>query len=217
MNIILIAPPSAGKGTYAKEIKNKYKIPHISTGELLRKVAKREDEIGEYVQETLSHGEFVKDEIVYEILEKRLSEEDCKNGYILDGFPRKLEQAIRYDELLEEKHNHLGTVLLIEVEKDLLVKRVTGRRVCSDCGAIYNINIPASLPKEDLICDNCSGKIIQRSDDNVEAFEYRYKTYLEKTKPLIEYYKSKGCLYTIDGNGDKEVVMKRIEEVLTKE
>ncbi len=217
MNIILIAPPSAGKGTYAKEIKSKYKIPHISTGQLLREVAKREDEVGEYVAETLSHGEFIQDEIVYEILDQRILEEDCKNGYILDGFPRKVDQAVRYDKFLEDKDFNVGTVLLINVEKDLLIKRVTGRRVCNDCGAIYNLNIPASMPKKDLICDKCRGKLIQRSDDNVEAFEYRYKTYLEKTKPLIDYYESKGCLAVIDGNGDKEVVMKRIEEVLVKE
>ncbi len=213
-NIILIAPPAAGKGTLATQLKEKYHIPHISTGDILRDVAGRDDEIGMYVQETMSKGALVKDEIIYQLLEERIKEKDCQNGYILDGFPRNLEQAKRYDEILEAVGQSLGFVIILDVDKEVLKKRVTGRRICKDCGAIYNINIENNMPKKDSTCDVCSGALYQRSDDNLEAFEHRYQAYLDMTEPLIDYYGEKGVVRHVDGGVSKEATLKAVEEII---
>lgn len=213
-NIIFIAPPAAGKGTQSNLVSEKYHIPHISTGDILREVMKEDSEIGEYVLETISSGGLVKDDIMYTLLEKRLHEKDCQNGYILDGFPRNVEQAKKYDEILKRLGQELGYVISLEIDEKLLAKRITGRRVCEDCGAIYNINVPSELPEIESTCDLCGGNLYQRNDDNLESFQNRYQVYLEKTGPLLEYYKNKHILYQIDGNLSIEEVFKRITMIL---
>lgn len=213
-NIILIAPPAAGKGTLAEMLKDKYSVAHISTGDILRNVATRNDEIGVYVQETISTGAFIKDEIIYQLLEERLQEPDCKNGYILDGFPRNMEQAEKYEEIINSIHQDLGQVIVLDVDKELLRKRITGRRICKECDSIYNINFEEKMPKQDSLCDKCGGELYQRSDDNLEAFETRYQTYLDVTKPIIDYYTEKGKVIHIDGNKGLDDMLKSVETLV---
>lgn len=216
-NIIFIAPPSAGKGTYARILSETYKIPHISMGSMLRQAAKRQDELGIYLQEAMAHAELIQDEIVYRVLKERLKEKDCKKGYILDGFPRTIAQAETYEELLKELKKELGVVFVIDIDKNTLISRVTGRRTCENCGAIYNLNIEESLPKNSSICDNCGKELIQRQDDNLETFEARYQTYLEEEKALIDFYKKKKVLYHLNGNLSKEKVLSKMEKILMEE
>lgn len=215
-NIVLIAPPAAGKGTLAEMLLEKYPLVHISTGNILREVAKRNDVIGSYVMETISDGELIKDEIICQLLEERLLQPDCKNGYILDGFPRNLEQAMQYDKMLKKIRYEIGHVIVIDIEKDLLKQRITGRRICRNCNAIFNINSTEKKPHQESICDRCGGELYQRNDDNLEAFEYRYQRYLETVQPLLDYYQKKHVLYHIDGNGSKEQLLSETEKILSE-
>lgn len=216
-NIMFIAPPAAGKGTQAEFVVEKYKIPHISTGNILRDIAKEDSELGHYVYETLASGDLVKDEITYQLIEERLKKDDCKNGYIIDGFPRNLEQAIEYDKILNNLGYDVGNVILIDVDEKTLEKRITGRRTCENCKAIFNINVKEMTPAIDSVCDICGSKLYQRSDDNLEAFKNRYKMYNEKTKPIIEYYEKKGVLKKVDGNNTPEEVFKMVDEIISKD
>ena len=217
-NIMFIAPPAGGKGTQAELLVEKYGMPHISTGDILREVSKEDTEIGNYVRETLRSGDLVKDEITYALIEERLKKPDCKNGFIIDGFPRNLEQAIKYDEILDKLNMDIGNVILIDIDKELLQKRITGRRMCSDCNAIYNINFKEAMPEVDNVCDVCGDELYQRSDDNLESFENRYNTYLEKTEPIIEYYTKKHILHHVDGNvNDKELVFNQVEKIINED
>ena len=213
-NIMLIAPPAAGKGTQAELIVEKYKIPHISTGDILREISKEDSEIGNYVYETLASGKLVKDEITYQLIEDRLKKEDCRNGFVIDGFPRNIEQAYEYDKILEKLGYSIGNVILINIDKKILEKRITGRRICEDCNTIYNINDELNSPEIDSICDNCGGKLYQRNDDNLEAFETRYQMYLEKTEPIINHYKEKKVLTEVNGEDTVENIFKNIEKII---
>lgn len=215
-NIMFIAPPAAGKGTQAELMVEKYHIPHISTGEILREISKEDSEIGKYVYETLQSGQLVKDDITYQLVENRLKRADCKNGFIIDGFPRNIEQAFEYDKILNRLGYNIGNVILINVDKKTLEKRITGRRTCEKCNAIYNINDEDKAPKVDSICDNCGGKLYQRSDDNLESFETRYETYIEKTAPIIEHYKHAGALIEVNGNDSVENIFAKIDEIISK-
>lgn len=216
-SMIFIAPPTAGKGTYARILSEKYKIPHISMGSMLREAAKRQDELGTYLQEAMARAELIQDDIVYQALKERLKEKDCKKGYILDGFPRTRNQAEEYEKILKELKKDLGVVFVIDIDKSILISRVTGRRVCENCGAIYNLNIEASLPKNSSVCDHCGAELIQRQDDNLETFEARYQTYLEEEKALVDFYKKKKVLYHINGNLSKEKVIQKMEKILMEE
>ena len=213
-NIMFIAPPAAGKGTQAIKIVRKYHIPHISTGDILREISKEESEIGLYVRETLASGKLVKDEITYQLIEERLAKDDCKNGYIIDGFPRNLEQAYEYDRILGDLGYDVGNVILIDIDKKILEKRITGRRICGNCNAIFNINDKDNTPKVESICDRCGAKLYQRSDDNLESFQTRYQTYIEKTAPIIEHYREQGVLKTVNGDDTVENIYKQIEEII---
>lgn len=213
-SIIFIAPPAAGKGTQSAIIEKKYNLPHISTGDILREESKKDTELGRYIAEVLSNGGLVKDEITYELLTNRLSKEDCKNGYVLDGFPRNIEQAYKYDEILKNLNQKLGYVIMLDISKEILEKRITGRRICQECGAVYNINSPKEMPQVESTCDKCKGRLYQRNDDNITSFNNRYELYIEKTKPLLDYYKEKGILYVISGNDTVERVSNKIEKVL---
>ncbi len=213
-NIIFIAPPAAGKGTQSSIIEKKYNLPHISTGDILRDEAKKDSELGRYISEVLDNGELVKNEITYELLTNRLSQSDCKNGYVLDGFPRNIEQAYKYDEILKDLNQELGYVLKLDIPQEVLEKRITGRRICEDCGTVYNINSINEKPQTESICDKCGGRLYQRNDDNITSFKNRYDLYIEKTKPLLDYYTEKGILYVINGDASVEEVAERIDKVL---
>ena len=213
-NIMFIAPPAAGKGTQAELVVEKYHIPHISTGDILREISKEDSEIGEYVRETMASGKLVKDEITYQLIEDRLKKDDCKNGFLMDGFPRNLEQALEYDNILKKLNYEVGNVILIDIDKEILEKRITGRRLCEKCGAIYNINDENMTPEVESVCDDCGGKLYQRSDDNLESFQTRYQTYLDKTEPIINHYKEKGVLKVVDGNDTIENIFKQIDEII---
>ena len=215
-NIMFIAPPAAGKGTQAELVVEKYGIPHISTGDILREISKEDSEIGSYVKETLASGKLVKDEITYQLIEERLKREDCKDGYIIDGFPRNIEQAKEYDKILKNLNYDIGNVILIKIDEKTLEKRITGRRICENCNTIYNINDVNSSPKVESVCDNCGGKLYQRSDDNLEAFKTRYEMYQEKTAPIIDYYKEKGVLKEINGNDSVENIFKIIDKIINE-
>lgn len=214
-NIMFIAPPAAGKGTQADLVVQKYNIPHISTGDILREISKEDSELGSYVLETLSSGGLVKDEITYQLIEDRLNKSDCKNGFIIDGFPRNLDQAIEYDKILSKLGYEIGNVFSINIDKETLEKRITGRRICEDCKSIYNINSSDNCPQVESVCDVCGGKLYQRNDDNIEAFNNRYNLYVEKTEPIKEHYKEKGVLYSIDGNNSIDKVFKQIDDIIS--
>lgn len=214
-NIMFIAPPAAGKGTQAELVVEKYDISHISTGDILRDIAKQDSEVGQYVFETLASGKLVKDEITYKLIEERLNKDDCKNGFIIDGFPRNLDQAIEYDKILKKLGYEVGYVISINMNEKTLEKRITGRRICEDCKSIYNINDLESSPQVESICDNCGGKLYQRNDDNLESFQTRYKMYQEKTQPIIEHYKKQNVLYEVDGENNIENVFKQIDKIIS--
>lgn len=213
-NMMFIAPPAAGKGTQAELVVEKYQIPHIATGDILREISKEDSELGNYVLETLTNGKLVKDEITYQLIEKRLQRKDCQNGFIIDGFPRNMDQAIKYDEILEKINQKVGLVFLLEINEKTLEKRITGRRICEDCKAIFNINEQEQAPQVESVCDYCGGHLYQRSDDNIEAFQTRYKMYLEKTAPIIEHYEELGVLHRINGDRSIEEVFSDIDSII---
>lgn len=216
-NIMFIAPPAAGKGTQAELIVKKYHLPHISTGDILREISKEDSEVGNYVRETLKSGGLVKDEITYQLIEDRLAKDDCKNGYIIDGFPRNLEQAKEYDKILAKLGYDIGTVILLDIDREILEKRITGRRLCEECNTIYNINDPASSPKQESVCDKCGGKLYQRDDDNLESFNNRYNMYIEKTEPIIDYYEKKGVLHKVNGASSIDEVAEEVDRVISND
>ncbi len=194
---ILLGPPGAGKGTQAVKIVEKYKIPHISTGDIFRENIKNGTELGKKAQEYMNKGELVPDDLVIEIATTRLLADDCKNGFLLDGFPRTVYQAEKLDEFLAAHESKIDTVLDIAVEKDELMTRQTGRRVCKACGASYHVvNIP---PKKEGICDTCGGALMQRADDTAETVTNRIEVYDAQTKPLVDYYEKAGNIAHIDG------------------
>lgn len=198
LRTILLGPPGAGKGTQAAKIVEKYGIPHISTGDIFRENIKKGTELGKKAQEYMNRGELVPDDLVIEIATTRLLEDDCKNGFLLDGFPRTVYQAEKLDEFLDSHDSKIDNVIDIAVGKDELIERLTGRRVCKACGASFHIvNIP---PKQEGICDYCGGELIQRADDNLETVTNRIDVYEDQTMPLIDYYEKAGTLTHIDGS-----------------
>lgn len=216
-NLILIAAPGAGKGTLSKDLKEKYNYTHISTGDLLREAAAKGDELGNKIHEMQTKGLLVTDEIVADALKNRLMEKDCENGYILDGYPRTVKQAEMYDEIVKELNKDLGLVIVLDIDKELLIERITGRRLCRGCDAIYNIYNPELSPKDEHICDKCGSELYQRSDDNLESLETRYNTYIEKTQPLIDYYNNKNCLYKVSSNEGSKETLKQVIKLLEEQ
>ena len=197
LRTILLGPPGAGKGTQAVNIVDKYGIPHISTGDIFRANIKNGTELGKKAQEYMNRGELVPDDLVIEIATTRLLEDDCKNGFLLDGFPRTVYQAEKLDAFLAEHGKKVDVVLDIAVEKEELMIRLLGRRVCKACGASFHVkNMP---PKVEGVCDNCGGELIQRADDNEETVSNRIEVYNSQTMPLVEYYEKAGNIAHIDG------------------
>ena len=213
-NIIFLAVQGAGKGTFAKLLKEKYGYAHISTGDILRERASVNDELGNQIKNLIDNGIFVPNDIIYEAIEYRITQPDCQNGYILDGFPRNLEQAQGYNQILEKLGKDLGVVINLTIPDEILKERIIGRRTCKDCGSIYNITNPELKPKVEGTCDKCGGELYQRADDNEESMNTRVKTYYEVTAPIIDYYKEKGVLYTVSSNREVEETLKEIEEIL---
>ena len=212
-DIILIAPPAAGKGTQAKLLSSKYQIPHISTGDLLRAAT---GELGDIVKKTMESGALVSDDLVLKLLEERISKEDCQNGVILDGFPRNVSQAESYIKLLEKLNRPLGYVIYLDASKEVMQKRIVGRLSCPTCGAVYNDQIDDNKPKKFGTCDICNGPLTKRSDDNLETFEKRYQTYMNETYPLLDYFRSKGKLFTVGSGISKERTLSEIEKIINR-
>ena len=213
MNIVLFGPPGAGKGTQAKKLAGHYKIPHISTGDILRANLREGTELGLAAKEYMDKGELVPDEVLIGIVKNRLAEPDCQVGFLLDGYPRTILQADSLSGILDEISKPLEVVLNIDVPDDELVIRLGGRRMCS-CGASYHIKF--NPPEKDGICDSCGGTLYQRDDDRDDAILQRLKVYQEKTQPLIDYYGRMGILVTVGGTGDIDEVFTDICDVLDK-
>ena len=210
MNIILLAPPAAGKGTQAQFLVSKYHKKHISTGELLRKSLKQDDEISKEIKERMNAGRLVSDEIILELIAKEI--ETAKEGVVLDGFPRNRVQAIEYEQLLQKLGQKLGVVLYLSISKEVAKKRMKGRRTCPACGKIYNMQMEEMLEE---LCGSCHTSLVSREDDNEETFDLRYETYMQETDPLISFYQEKGLLKQIDASKEKEEVFKKIEQILS--
>lgn len=212
-NVILIAPPAGGKGTQSKLLKDYYHLSHISTGDLLRSASQNNDEMGYLIKKIMEDGALVSDDIVLKLLKEAISCE-CNNGYVLDGFPRTLNQAYKYVEMLDELNIPLGDVIYLDIPKEVIKKRIIGRLSCPNCHAVYNDQIDENKPKEVEICDECHTTLVKRADDNEQTFENRYHVYEEQTYPLVNFFNEKGVLTTIKGNLSTEETFDMIKKVL---
>lgn len=212
MNIVFLGPPGAGKGTQAKILIERYGIPQISTGDMLREHRAKGTELGKKAQEYMDKGQLVPDEIILDMVKERLSQKDCEKGFILDGFPRTVAQAEALDRILSEMGKKLDFALALVVPDELLVERLTGRRTCKNCGMMYHIKYKP--PKVEGVCDVCGGELYQRPDDNEETVRNRLKVYHESTAPLIDYYKKRGILREIDGSKSIEEITNQIIQIL---
>ena len=212
MKIIMLGAPGAGKGTQAKMIAEKYSIPHISTGDIFRYNIKNGTELGKEAKKYMDQGLLVPDELTVKILLDRVAQDDCKNGYVLDGFPRTIPQAEVLEEALTKLGDRIDYAINVEVPDENIVRRMGGRRACVNCGATYHIeHVP---PKKEGICDNCGSELILRDDDKPETVQKRLGVYHEQTQPLIDYYTKKGILKEVDGTMDMGDVFKAIVEIL---
>jgi adenylate kinase len=207
MNIILLGAPGAGKGTQAKMLVEKYNIPQISTGDMFRAALAAGTTLGRKAREYMDKGTLVPDKVVIGLIEERLRMPDCNNGFILDGFPRTIAQAESLEGVLDKLGKNIDHVISIEVEKQELIKRLTGRRTCKKCGAMYHIMF--NPPKKNGLCDKCMGELYQRDDDNEKTVKARLEVYNEQTKPLVDFYEKKGLSRRIDG-------ARNIEEIFTQ-
>jgi adenylate kinase len=208
MNIILIGPPGAGKGTQAKRMIERLSIPQISTGDMFRAAVQAGTPMGRKAKEYMDKGSLIPDDVVIGVVDERLKKDDCKHGYVLDGFPRTIEQAKALDGLLAMAGSKLDHVVVIAVPDDYLVQRLTGRRTCKGCGYMHHIEF--DKPKKEGICDKCGGELYLRDDDKEETIRQRLTTYNQQTSPLIEYYSAKGIVRTIDGTG----AMNKVENAI---
>lgn len=199
MRLVLLGAPGAGKGTQAKKIIEKYPIPQISTGDLLRAAVAAGTELGKAAKAVMDKGELVPDSVVLGMVEERIRQDDCKKGYILDGFPRNTKQAEALDEMLVRLGMPLTAALSVDVPFDNLMKRLTGRRTCRSCGQMFNVYFGA--PKKEGVCDKCGGELFQRDDDKEETIKKRLDVYTAQTAPLIDYYRGKNILKSVDGAG----------------
>ncbi|HDQ25261.1 MAG TPA: adenylate kinase [bacterium] len=213
MILILLGPPGAGKGTYSQKLIEKYKIPQISTGDILRAAVKAGTELGVKAKEYMDSGLLVPDEIIVGIVDDRIKEADCKNGFLLDGFPRTVEQANAIASIFEKNGLKLDAVVNIKVTDDILKKRLTGRRMCRKCGANFNVNtLP---PAKDGVCDKCEGELYQRDDDKEDVIEKRLQVYGHQTAPLIDYYNERKALKDVDANeGTIDEIVEKIAEAV---
>ena len=212
MNIILMGLPGAGKGTQASEIVKKFPIPHISTGDMFRKAIKDETDLGKEAKSYMDRGELVPDEVTVGIVKERISEDDAKKGFLLDGFPRTIDQAESLSQIMSELDREIDAVINIEVAEEELMNRLTGRRICEKCGTTYHLVF--NPPKVDGICDIDGGKLYQREDDNPETVSNRLSVNVKQSKPILEYYNNKGVLKNIDGSKDIDEVTNDVIDIL---
>ena len=209
MRIILMGPPGAGKGTQAALIKEAYQIPHISTGDMFREAIKNETPLGKEAKSYMDRGELVPDSVTIGLVKERLSQDDCKVGFLLDGFPRTIPQAEALDEILKELNIVLDAVINIEADDSILIDRIVGRRVCPNCKAGYHVK--NLKPKVEGICDICGEKLVQRKDDTEETVKNRLDVYAKQTKPLLDYYNNFGLVKSTNGIGDIDVIFNNIK------
>ena len=195
-NIVLMGPPGAGKGTLATRLREELKLTHISTGDMFREAIKNETPLGKEAKAYLDSGNLVPDELTIALVKERLSRSDCENGFLLDGFPRTLVQAEALDKLAKEINRPIETVINLDCDQNELIRRISGRRVCKNCGAPYHVD--TMKPKVEGVCDVCGGPLYQRADDNEEALKVRLQHYVNSTKPLLDYYQDKGLLKNFD-------------------
>lgn len=208
MRLILLGAPGAGKGTQAKKLSEKYGIPKISTGDILREAKQKGTALGLKAKSYMDSGQLVPDDVVIGIVEEKLKDKDCVKGWILDGFPRTLQQAQALDRILTGIRTFIGHVLNFEIDEEKIIKRISGRRSCETCQSAYHIYF--NLPKKDGVCDSCGGRLIQRNDDKEETVRERLKVYQEKTQPLVNYYSERSLLKKIEADDDIENVFTRI-------
>ena len=212
MRLVILGPPGAGKGTQADFIIDKYKVPHISTGDIFRENIKNGTDLGKKAKSYMDKGLLVPDQVVIDIVKDRLTWDDTKKGFLLDGFPRTVAQAVALDAFLDSQNKKLDSVININVDTGILVERAVGRRVCKSCGATYHVKNKA--PKEEGKCDKCGGPLFQRDDDTEDTVKTRIQVYFDQTSPLIDYYKAQNLLLDVDGKGDMKETFKRIEKSL---
>ena len=214
-NIIFIAPPAAGKGTQATLLSKEYNIPHISIGEIMRNARNPETEVGQIIIKCQDERKLVPLDITLKLIKERLNESDCDNGYILDGFPRSVEQAKEYNKILKELNKDIGVVIFMDIDKESALRRTLSRVVCPTCGETYNLLIEDLKPKKENICNKCGSNLKVRTDDNEETFIKGFETYMNSTVDLIDYYQNLGCLYKLNVK-DKSVedVFEEVKRVL---
>ncbi|OZM55922.1 adenylate kinase [Lottiidibacillus patelloidae] len=211
MKLVLMGAPGAGKGTQAERIVEKYGIPHISTGDMFRAAIKGGTELGLKAKSFMDAGNLVPDEVTIGIVQERLGEKDCEKGFLLDGFPRTVAQADALESILDELNRPLDFAVNIDVPKDNLMERLTGRRICKSCGATYHLFF--NPPKQEGTCDKCGGELYQRPDDNEETVGRRLEVYLQQTKPLLDFYEEKGYLKNIDGDQEIDKVFSDLQNL----
>lgn len=212
MKLVLLGAPGAGKGTQAKKLTEKYTIPQISTGDILRKAVADRTPLGKEAKSYMDKGELVPDSVVIGLVKERIVRDDCKNGYILDGFPRNTSQAEVLDKVLADMNAPLDTAISVDVEKNDLMKRLIGRRTCKDCQQMYNVHF--SPPEKEGVCDKCAGELYQRDDDREDTIKNRLDIYEKSTAPLIDYYGRKGILKSVKGEGNIEDIFNNICSIL---
>ena len=212
MRLILLGPPGAGKGTQAKMLKEKFKIPQISTGDILRQAVKENTDIGARARMVMDAGQLVPDDVVIDLIKGRIQQSDCKAGFILDGFPRNITQAEKLSETLVEMDLKIDKVIDLEVNAEEVVNRLTGRNTCPECGAMFHhLSCP---PKVSGVCDGCKGKLEQRPDDNRDTIYERLKVYMESTAPLKEFYQKQGNLKMVEAKGSVEEIFSNVCEMI---
>jgi len=212
MNLVLMGLPGAGKGTQAEKIVEKYNIPHISTGDMFRAAIKDGTELGLQAKSFMDKGELVPDEVTIGIVKERLAKDDCRQGFLLDGFPRTVAQAEALDSMLADLERPIDYVINVDVDKEILMERLTGRRICKECGATYHLVF--NPPTKEGVCDRCGGELYQRADDNAETVQNRLDVNLAQTKPLLSFYEDKGTLRNINGQQEISVVFQDVEKLL---
>ena len=206
MRLVILGPPGAGKGSLAVKVAEDYKIPHISTGDIFRANIKAQTPLGVKVKAIIDSGSLVSDELTFELVKDRLTQDDCKNGYILDGFPRTIPQAEMLEGLVSDVK-----VVNFEIQDEIVIKRLSTRRVCKACGANYNVL--TLKPKVDGVCDKCGGELYQRDDDKQESILHRMDVYREQTEPLINFYKEKGKITDLDASIETDVLLGKFKEI----
>ena len=211
-NIILMGPPGAGKGTLAKQLMSAFDLVHISTGDMFREAIKAGTELGKLAKSYIDHGDLVPDEVTIGIVKERLGQDDCAKGFLLDGFPRTLPQAEALKKLSMEVNRPIEVVINLDCDNQELIRRISGRRVCKNCGAPYHV--VTLKPKVEGVCDICGGPLYQRADDNEEALKVRLEHYVQSTKPLLDFYASEGLLKSFDSLVGKEQLFDQVSEFL---